>query len=66
MNEPDQLPRHRRDQLEQMVGSEIARLERLMQHRGPATTDVDLDEAIEPLVVATMPAARRRTGRPPA
>ena len=52
MSEPAQLPRHRRDQLEQMVGSEIARLERLMQHRGPATTDVDLDEAIRPLVVA--------------
>lgn len=52
MSEPGQLPRHRHDQLKQMVGSEIARLERLIQQQAHTTTDVDLDEAIEPLVVA--------------
>lgn len=52
MNEPDHLPDHRREQLQQMVGSEIARLERLMQERVQTTTDVDLDATIRPLVVA--------------
>lgn len=52
MSEPGQIPRHRADQLQQMVGSEIARLERLMQQRTHTMTDVDLDEAIRPLVVA--------------
>lgn len=52
MNEPEQLPGHRREQLQHMVGSEIARLERLMQERVQATTDVDLDATIRPLVVA--------------
>ena len=52
IHQADQIPQHRREQLQQMVGSEIARLERLMQDRGQPVSDVDLDATIRPLVVA--------------
>ena len=52
MNETADLPGHRREQLGQMVDSEIARLERLVQEQSRSTTDVDLDATIRPLVTA--------------
>lgn len=47
------LPRSHRERLESMLGHELARMERLLEHR--ATTDrelVELDDVIEPLVIA--------------
>lgn len=48
---PD-LPSHRRGLLQEMLDSEISRLERLMEAKGQQLRDVELDDVIRPLVVA--------------
>jgi signal transduction histidine kinase len=47
-----ELPSHRKGLLQEMLDSEIARLERLMDSQGQQLCDIDLDEVIRPLVVA--------------
>jgi signal transduction histidine kinase len=47
-----QLTTDRRGMLQDMLDSEIARLERLVDHRTAHLHDVDLDKTIQPLVVA--------------
>lgn len=47
-----ELPSHRKGLLQEMLDSEISRLERLMESKGQHLRDVDLDEVIRPLIVA--------------
>lgn len=52
MHDRHLLPIKRREQLEQMVDSEIARLARLMENRRQESREFDLDRVIDPLVTA--------------
>jgi signal transduction histidine kinase len=47
-----ELTSDRKDLLQDMLDSEIARLERLVDHRSAHVHDVDLDSTIQPLIVS--------------
>jgi signal transduction histidine kinase len=47
-----ELPSHRQGLLQDMLDSEISRLERLMESRGQHLRDLDLDDVLRPLIVA--------------
>ena len=52
INDDDGIAPDRRGQLQQMVEAEIARLERLVGNRSSSLRDVNLDEALQPVVVS--------------
>jgi signal transduction histidine kinase len=69
MREGQGVPAHRRQRLETMLASELARLQRLMHSRTAGVTEgedrpIDVDDVVEPIVVSHQARGRQVTWQP--